>query len=93
MLINESQLYQKKVVFIMSDLAIVTALAKTTLLEIAKQALALGMGLQNAAPSHKDGSPPNPSVQYLFETSDVLSQLSVVCERCHTPSLDDTKKQ
>ena len=63
----------------MSDLAIIAALVKSTLLEIAKQELALGTGLQNAAPGDKTGQP-NRSVQYLIDSSEILTKLAEECD-------------
>ncbi len=57
----------------MSDTAIIASLAKTTLAEIAKQANTLGVGLQNAAPGDKTGTPNN-SVQYLVEVAEMLNK-------------------
>jgi hypothetical protein len=78
MLIRESTLYQNGEVIVMSDTAIIAASAKTTLIEIAKQAGALGMGLQNAAPGDKKGTPNN-SVQYLISMSESLIKLADEC--------------
>lgn len=64
----------------MTDLITIKASAKITLLEIAKQALALGTGLQNAAPSEKAGTP-NTSVQYLLSTAENLIKIAEECEK------------
>lgn len=64
----------------MTDLAIIKATAKTSLLEIAKQAAALGNGLQNAAPGDRAGSPNN-SVQYLLSTAESLAKIAEECEK------------
>lgn len=64
----------------MSDIAIIKATAKTTLMEIAKQAAALGTGLQMAAPGDKAGAP-NHSVQYLLSTSESLAKIAEDCEK------------
>jgi hypothetical protein len=61
------------VVVVMSDTAILAAMAKTTLTEIAKQANALGVGLQNAAPGDKAAAPNN-SVQYLLDVASCLTK-------------------
>lgn len=79
MLINEVQVKQSGVVIIMSDLAILAALVKTTLLEIGKQQHALGEGLLNAAPGDKTGTP-NKSVQYLLDGSQCLIDLAKECD-------------
>lgn len=72
--------HQAGVVIVMTDIAIVAASVKTTLLEIAKQASALGVGLQNAAPGDKTGTP-NKSVQYLLEASDHMTEIAAKCEK------------
>lgn len=64
-------------IYIMSDLIILAASVKTTLLEIARNASALGVGLQNAAP----GGTPNNSVQYLLTISETLVKYAEECER------------
>lgn len=66
-----------KMIF-MSDVAIIAALIKSTLLEISKQELALGTGLQNAAPGDKSGVP-NKSVQYLLDGADCFAKLALQC--------------
>ncbi len=58
----------------MSELAIWAATVKTAIHDIAKQAAALGTGLQNAAPGDKTGTPNN-SVQYLVDTSEHLDHV------------------
>lgn len=68
------------VVFIMNDTALVASVVKTTLQDIARQANALGTGLQNAALGDKSGTPNN-SVQYLL---DIASDLSSWAEKCDT---------
>lgn len=70
----------KGAVIVMSDVQIVTATIKTTLLEIAKQASTLGAGLQNAAPGDKAGAP-NTSIQYLLATADKMQRLAEECEK------------
>lgn len=62
----------------MSELAIITASMQGTLKEIAKQASALGTGLQNAAPGDKLGTPNN-SVQYLLAIAETLDQVAEEC--------------
>lgn len=64
----------------MSELMIWAATVKTTLREIAKQASALGTGLQNAAPGDKSGVPNN-SVQYLVDTAEQLDQVAEEIEK------------
>ena len=68
------------ILFVMSDIAVLTAAVKTALLEIAKQASGLGTGLQNAAPGEKQGTP-NHSIQYLLSTADNLAKLAEECEK------------
>lgn len=58
----------------MSDAAILAASVKTTLLEVAKQANALGTGLQNAAPGDKTGTPNN-SVAYLLSITEEINAI------------------
>ncbi|VVC75123.1 hypothetical protein AQUSIP_03990 [Aquicella siphonis] len=70
----------------MSDAVILAASVKTTLLEIAKQAGALGTGLQNAAPGDKSGTPNN-SVSYLLSIADSLAKIANECDKISaTPS-------
>ncbi len=69
----------------MSDIAIIAGFARTTLLEVAKQASALGVGLQNAAPGDK-GHAPNKSVQYLLEIHDYLTEKAVELEAFLVPT-------
>lgn len=63
-----------EVIYLMSDAAILAASVKTSLLEVAKQANALGTGLQNAAPGDKVGTPNN-SVNYLLAISEEINAL------------------
>lgn len=70
-------MYPDEVIY-MSDAAILAASVKTTLLEVARQAGALGSGLQNAAPGDKLGVPNN-SVMYLLGISE---SLNVIAEEC-----------
>ena len=65
------------VVIPMSDTAIIAASMKVSLLEIAKQAKALGIGLQNAAPS--GGTSPNNSVQYLLDIGESIEKIADQC--------------
>ena len=60
---------------IMSDSDILAATVKSALREIAKQASALGVGLQNAAPGDKTDKPNN-SVQYLLNIADELAKIA-----------------
>lgn len=83
-LMNEEVL--NRAVIIMSEIAVLAASAKTTLNEIAKQAMALGTGLQNAAPGEKSGSPNN-SVQYLLTTSEALAKIAAECDSFLAASL------
>ena len=76
----------------MSDIAIVAALVKNTLLEISKQEQALGEGLLGAAPGERTGLPNN-SIQYLLMGSEYLMK---VTERCNeflpsTPPISEEK--
>lgn len=63
----------------MSDIAQQAAIMQQTLLDIAKQANDLGVGLQNAAPSDKAGAP-NPSIEYLTAVSATLTALAAACD-------------
>lgn len=71
MLLNENRQCLTRTVFVMSDTDILAATVKSTLHEIAKQASALGVGLQNAAPGDKNDTPNN-SVQYLISIGEEL---------------------
>lgn len=80
MLINDLRLYQSiGAVIVMSDIAILTASTRQTLVELAKQASALSLGLQNAMPGDKAGAP-NKSVQYLAEIAEYLTAMVVRCD-------------
>lgn len=91
MLKNERDHYQPRMIFVMSDMDILTATIKSTLREIAKQANALGTGLQNAAPGEKSEKPNN-SVQYLLGIADVLEKASEDCSDILTESSQSTRK-
>jgi hypothetical protein len=86
MLINENKFKRGGIVVVMNDLAIIVALVKGIFLEIAKQELALGTGLQNAAPGDKTGQP-NKSVQYLLDGADALTKLAEQCDELSPTSL------
>lgn len=79
MLISENLPLKTGMVIVMSDLAILTVSTKKSLLEVAKQSSALGIGLQNAAPGDKTGTPNN-SVQYLLETAESLRKIAQQCD-------------
>lgn len=68
------------ILLIMSDLAILAASTRATLLDVARQSAGLGIGLQNAAPGDRAGVPNN-SVQYLLETAESLTNLAQQCEQ------------
>jgi hypothetical protein len=78
MIIRENKVYPDGVIYFMTDTAILAASVKSELLEIAKQALALGTGLQNAAPGDKSGGPNN-SVSYLLSIAENLAKLAEEC--------------
>jgi hypothetical protein len=80
MIIRESTAYTNinGVVFCMSDAAILAASIKTALLEISRQAGALGAGLQNAAPGDRTGAA-NLSVSYLLDISENLAKIAEEC--------------
>ena len=63
----------------MSEIAVLTTMVKTTLLDVAKQAAALGVGLQNVAPSKTGES--NYSVQYLLTISEDIVRIAEECEK------------
>lgn len=63
----------------MSDTAILASQAKAVLLEVARQANALGVGLQNAAPADKAGTPNN-SIQYLLDVAAYLTKKAEECD-------------
>lgn len=90
MLIKEIKPNPTGMVVVMSDLAILAASIKTTLLEVAKQASALGIGLQNAAPGDKLGTPNN-SVQYLLSTSESLAKLAEICDKLSSATPRDSE--
>lgn len=90
MLSNKAEIFQPtRLVIIMSDLAILAASIKTALLDIAKQAQALGVGLQNAAPGDKLGAPNN-TVQYLLETAENLAKMAQECGDVSTKTKQDS---
>jgi hypothetical protein len=81
MIIREfTEIKRNEVHYIMSDAVILAASIKTSLIEIAKQAAALGNGLQNAALGDTTGSPNN-SVSYLLSTSENLLKMAEECGR------------
>jgi hypothetical protein len=63
----------------MSDNTYLATMVQSALQDIAKQALTLGTGLQNAAPGDKVKQP-NMVISYLLETADNLNQLAKECE-------------
>jgi hypothetical protein len=78
MLIRDYQPSQRGVVVVMSDALILAASVKVGLLDIARQAAALGNGLQNAAPGSKTGEPNN-SVLYLLTMAEKLTKIAEEC--------------
>jgi len=76
---------QLRMVIFMSDIAIIAASVQATLKEIAKQASALGTGLQNAAPGEKAGTPNN-SIQYLLSTAENIAKVSEECGKLTSSS-------
>jgi len=74
----------------MSDLRILAASTKGSLIEVARQADALGKGLQNAAPGNKTGTP-NDSVTYLISISDSLGKIAEDCEKLVSAELNAPK--
>jgi hypothetical protein len=85
MLKREGDFYRWGMVSIMSDIAVIAASAKTTLLEIAKQSSQLAIGLQNAAPGERSGMPNN-TVQYLSSTAESLVKTAEECGKLLTSS-------
>lgn len=79
MLRSEHSIRTTGIVIIMSDLALLIASTKTTILQIAQQSNALANGLQNVAPGTKTGVANN-SVQYLFGITDDLIKIADRCE-------------
>ena len=79
MLVQETIQYVTRTAVVMSDVDILAATVKTSLREIAKQASALGVGLQNAAPGDK-GETPNNSVQYLLGIAEELANIADECD-------------
>lgn len=73
MLLKENVQSLTQAVFVMSDTDILAVTVRNALREIAKQASALGMGLQNAAPGDK-GDTPNQSVQYLLGIAEEIAK-------------------
>lgn len=85
MLKREVSFYQWGAVSVMSDVAILAASAKVTLLEVVKQTNALATGLLNAAPGNKTGAP-NETVLYLQSISEVLAKIAEECDKLLPPS-------
>ena len=77
MLVKEEipYLHLTRAAIVMSDTDILAATIKSALRDVAKQASALGVGLQNAAPGDK-GDAPNKSVQYLLTIADEIAKLA-----------------
>jgi hypothetical protein len=79
------------VVNVMSDINIITALAKDTVTNIGAQAAALGNGLHNAAPIKKPETPgkaqdiPGSSVGYLLDIAQCLMQIGEQCGKILPP--------
>jgi hypothetical protein len=90
MLANEDiqYLHQTRTAIVMGDTDILEATIKSTLREIAKQASALGIGLQNAAPGDK-GDAPNNSVQYLLTIADELAKMAEESDSSQSESSQD----
>lgn len=63
----------------MSDIAHQAATARQALLALAKQANALAVGLQNAAPSDKS-TQVNPSIEYLMSAVSMLNRMAEACQ-------------
>lgn len=80
MLIVEKQSNRVGLISIMSDVALLVVTVKTTLSDLARQANALGIGLQNAAPGDKLLAP-NHSVQYLLSISESLLKIAKECDK------------
>lgn len=75
----------------MSDITHQANSTKQALLALAKQVNALGVGLQNAAPSDKTGSP-NPSIQYLTAITTALGEFAQACDHVSDGDIKSTKK-
>lgn len=65
----------------MTDISTVIVSTESSFMDVAKQASGLAIGLQNAAPGDKINSPPNKSVQYLFDIAEVLNVLTGKCKK------------
>lgn len=76
MLISSGEFRQQDGVIIMTDLSLMATQVSSSLYEIARQAAALGTGLQNAAPD----SGPNPSIDYLFAVAESLTKIASLCK-------------
>ncbi len=72
----------KRMVIFMTDAAILAASVKTTLLEISKQAAALGSGLQINAPGNK----PSDSAQYLLLSAESNAKIAEECGKVQPTS-------
>lgn len=64
----------------MIDSAQLISMAIIEFQELSRQTNSLGLGLQNAAPGNKTGTP-NLSIQYLLDTSQELSEIANQCEK------------
>ena len=74
----------------MSDLTILAATIKGSVLDIAKQAKGLADGLQNVAPGSKTGTPNN-SIQYLFSIHEGLGKIAAECEKLISQTMGEKK--
>lgn len=69
----------------MSDISILAASAKVTLIEVSRQTAALATGLQNAAPGNKAGEP-NDTILYLQNIAESLVKIAEECDKLLPPS-------
>jgi hypothetical protein len=91
MIIRENKTWQNEAIYYMSDAVILAASIRMSLLEIAKQAEALGIGLQNAAPADKAGTPNN-SVSYLLSISENIKNIAEDCGKVQSLRTSQTPK-
>lgn len=76
----------------MNELDMIILNIKNELLNMAKQAHALGIGLQNVAPGDKLGTS-NQTVEYLLSIADRLHEVAVNCEALMSTTFDHVQKK
>lgn len=75
----------------MTDIAVTIALSEAALLDVAKQASGLAIGLQNAAPGSGAGAP-NKSVQYLLDIAAYVTEAAARCKKILSLSTQEQSK-